>query len=367
MLYPSNEYRFTIRIADLDMNDKTLKIRIKLHSAGTSSESPSGDPDEYKRRIAAPQNLEKGNPKRLPLLAGSFALVALLLVAVYVFNKQDTDKSEKFDTAASPELELDDSVAQESQATENRSEIIKLTDSGNFEPESRLKQAKSDSLELSSDKPTAQAVTDQVTSKPIAARSETLTSSTLHTEYAAIEAATQEYKESSTQAQNEAENSLSEHYPESSSRLDENDPTLITSSMSSENEAGPVALAEPQSEYTLNDSASSGLPQVARAHFTSGIEAREPVDRVKKIFHSDGQKLKRLYYFTELRGMKGDSIIHRWDHRGRTVANLTFNISGDRWRVYSSKNLPSSMKGRWNVVVTDSSGNPLVSESFVYD
>ena len=170
-----------------------------------------------------------------------------------------------------------------------------------------------------------------------------------------------------TSTETSSEVSPTKHYAAASIVSLESGPKTTERDTTSKIGSSPQSSVEPRNALRPTEPSSPPLPQVSRAQFTSGIQAREPVDTVKKTFYSDGMKSKRLYYFTELRGMKGDSITHRWNHEGQTVANVTFNINGDRWRVYSSKNLPSSMKGQWNVVVTDANGNALVSDSFVYD
>ena len=112
---------------------------------------------------------------------------------------------------------------------------------------------------------------------------------------------------------------------------------------------------------------------VARAQFTTGIEAREPVDRVTSVFSTngevfslDGWPLPALYYFTEITDGSGETVIHRWEYNGRVMAKTSFDIGGDHWRVYSHKELPSDMPGRWRVVVTDARGNVLKTNTLLY-
>ena len=366
------------------MNDKTLKIRIKLHSAGTSPESPSADTDDSEGRISASPISQNRKQKRLPWIAGSLGLIALLITGIYVFNGQESDnpvitasntnhgvgQSLQISTEPSPGStpqrpnRSDDPTVQELTGVEERPPPISLDEAANLEFESQSKPAESDSHEFPAEKPSLQAGTG---SPPSTAVNEDITPSTSHSKYAALGSSVREYDKPATRNQNEAERSLSEGEKATAIRTDDQASTLNTESLSNDNESGTVVLSETHSESPLIASPTSRLTQVVRAQLTSGIEAREPIDRVERTFHSDGQKLKRLYYFTELQGMKGNSIIHRWNYKGRTVANITFDISGNRWRVYSSKNLSSSMKGPWNVVVTDSSGKPLISESFVYD
>ena len=101
---------------------------------------------------------------------------------------------------------------------------------------------------------------------------------------------------------------------------------------------------------------------VARAIFTSGIENKEPVDELGQLT-ADSSK---IYFFTEIRGMEGHTISHRWEQGGEVRAEVSFEVGGNRWRVWSSKNLMASWLGEWTVSVLDIGGNVLAQESFAY-
>ena len=101
---------------------------------------------------------------------------------------------------------------------------------------------------------------------------------------------------------------------------------------------------------------------VARSTFTSGVVEREPTDTISHL----GNDARRIVYFTELRGMKGRTVIHRWKYDGQVKGEVAFDVGADRWRVYSSKQLDPSWLGVWTVVVVDVDGNTLSEESFTY-
>lgn len=101
---------------------------------------------------------------------------------------------------------------------------------------------------------------------------------------------------------------------------------------------------------------------VARAVFTSAIEEREPVDQISELTNASD----RIYFFTEIRGMEGHTITHRWEQGGEVRAEVTFNVSGSRWRVWSSKKLQDSWLGEWTVSVVDDGGNTMSQEKFSY-
>ena len=74
---------------------------------------------------------------------------------------------------------------------------------------------------------------------------------------------------------------------------------------------------------------------------------------------------KRLMLYTELRDLAGQTVSHRWQHEGRTVAVIPFEVKGNRWRVHSTKRLSAELKGSWQVIVVDGHGATLASRSFV--
>jgi hypothetical protein len=108
--------------------------------------------------------------------------------------------------------------------------------------------------------------------------------------------------------------------------------------------------------------ANANTGEVARAQFTTTIEAREPVDKVT-ILSND---VNKVYFFSELRNLQGQSITHRWLLGGKVMAEVNFNVGGPRWRVNSSKALLPGWIGDWTVAVVDNSGVVLSEYSFQY-
>ena len=101
---------------------------------------------------------------------------------------------------------------------------------------------------------------------------------------------------------------------------------------------------------------------IARATVTTGVIDREPVDEVKTLMNDSSM----VYFFTELTGMKGDSVTHRWTFNGQVMGEVPFEVRGPRWRVWSSKNLDSIWLGKWKVSVVDEGGNVLQTKEFHY-
>lgn len=106
----------------------------------------------------------------------------------------------------------------------------------------------------------------------------------------------------------------------------------------------------------------SAAENIARSAFTSAVENREPVDKVGQLTNDK----EKIYFFTEIKGMAGHTVTHRWEHAGDVKAEVSFKVGSDRWRVWSSKNLQPQWVGEWIVTVVDDTGKTLAEESMAY-
>ena len=126
--------------------------------------------------------------------------------------------------------------------------------------------------------------------------------------------------------------------------------------------ATEAASATAEASSTATEAIAKPGGEVARSAFTTMIDDREPVDSVEQIPTDDN----KIMFFTELTGMSGHKAIHRWMHNDEIMAEIGFNVGGDRWRVWSSKNLSPELKGLWTVEVLDDQGNILKTSNFTY-
>jgi hypothetical protein len=124
--------------------------------------------------------------------------------------------------------------------------------------------------------------------------------------------------------------------------------------------AKPAAAATTAPAATATKAATSG--EVARAQFTTAIDNHEPADDVTTLDNSH----TKIYFFTDLKNMSGQTVTHRWSFNGNTVAEVKLAPKAARWRTYSSKTLDPVMTGTWSVEVMDDAGNVLAKKSFEY-
>lgn len=101
---------------------------------------------------------------------------------------------------------------------------------------------------------------------------------------------------------------------------------------------------------------------VTRALFTRDVKDLEPVDTVSTLTND----LTRIVYFTEIHGMAGQTITHRWEFNGKVVLEKTHEVGSSRWRAYTSKKLNPALLGEWKASVVDAAGGTLSVNTFTY-
>lgn len=118
----------------------------------------------------------------------------------------------------------------------------------------------------------------------------------------------------------------------------------------------PVAVGE---AVTILDEA-----HVGRARLTTNVVNREPVDQLGSRVDIPASGEDFIYFFTEIRGMAGKTVTHRWQYGGNVVASVPFQIGSDRWRVYSRKGINGGQTGRWTVTAVGPNGSELAQATF---
>jgi hypothetical protein len=103
--------------------------------------------------------------------------------------------------------------------------------------------------------------------------------------------------------------------------------------------------------------------KVSRAVFTTAVADREPADQITSLKND----LQQVYFFTELTGLDGQTVTHKWEHAGEVKAEVSFDVKAPRWRVWSSKTFDPSWTGEWTVSVVDGSGATLTQGKLMYE
>ena len=101
------------------------------------------------------------------------------------------------------------------------------------------------------------------------------------------------------------------------------------------------------------------LRGVTRARLAQGVANREPFGQVEQPVKVNKDFAVGVFYFTELSGMKGQTVSHRWKRKGKVIFEKKKVILGDRWRTYTSKLLTAYSTGSWVVELINEDGVPL--------
>lgn len=147
--------------------------------------------------------------------------------------------------------------------------------------------------------------------------------------------------------------------------------SMLPSVVLAAGEAAPATPTAPAAATTAPASTTTAAPKqdmadqsgfqkgsVVRSIFTSEVKDREPTDKLTE------SEPKQIYYFTELRDMNGQTATHRWEHDGKVITEIKFNVKGNRWRAWSSKNFVPQAVGAWKVSVVNGAGEVISEESF---
>ena len=126
---------------------------------------------------------------------------------------------------------------------------------------------------------------------------------------------------------------------------------------------GLLFLAPASAQDTAPAASAPASDKVARAVFTTGVADREPTDQITSLKND----VQQVYFYTELKGLEGQSVAHKWEHAGEVKAAVTFDVKAPRWRVWSSKQLDPSWTGEWTVSVVDASGATLAQAKLTYE
>jgi hypothetical protein len=155
--------------------------------------------------------------------------------------------------------------------------------------------------------------------------------------------------------------------PESAVRPDAMAPQRreMASDVAAEDGTGPAA-ASGSAEETEAEPVAPAItdPRVLRAQLSAGIREKEPTVRLQSPIQVTGRSDRTIYFFSEVRDLGGQTLVHRWEREGRVLATIPFEIRGQRWRVYSRKTITPRMTGNWRVVLADSTGKELAGSAF---
>lgn len=130
--------------------------------------------------------------------------------------------------------------------------------------------------------------------------------------------------------------------------------------------ATPITAEKP-AEIPIVAPAPPGRPaaerNVARMQLAARMQGLEPGAPVTLPIRLERGEGRTIYFFTELKGLAGRSIVHRWHWNGRAVLDRPVRPGSSSWRAYTAKAVDKP--GSWRVAVVDTdSGAVLAEEKF---
>jgi hypothetical protein len=114
-----------------------------------------------------------------------------------------------------------------------------------------------------------------------------------------------------------------------------------------------------QTETTATESATATAGEAKRAQFCTAVSEREPVDDITTL----AAPAASVSFFTELIGMAGKTVTHKWSLDGQAMGDVAISVGADRWRCYSTKTLSATLPGTWTVQVVDDAGSTLAEKT----
>jgi Protein of unknown function (DUF2914) len=96
-----------------------------------------------------------------------------------------------------------------------------------------------------------------------------------------------------------------------------------------------------------------------------GLEPGPPIDLPVRL--SQGQS-RTIYFFTELRGLSGRSVLHRWERNGRIMQERQLHPASQSWRAYTAMTITGDMRGSWRISAVDATtGKVLAGQRFAVE
>ncbi len=149
--------------------------------------------------------------------------------------------------------------------------------------------------------------------------------------------------------------------------------TAVAPSTATQTPVNPTPAPEPAATGSQMPESVRKLEQalagtVARELLTSGVRNDNPIDELRDQVLVEATGEREIFYFTEVRGMPGQTLTHRWTRNNELVASFELHCD-DRWRMplYSSTPIDSEDIGNWQVELLDASARTLEKHSFRVD
>ncbi|MCX7102081.1 MAG: DUF2914 domain-containing protein [Methylobacter sp.] len=134
--------------------------------------------------------------------------------------------------------------------------------------------------------------------------------------------------------------------------------------LSHKNKQTPGPESVKKSVIEKNTKGHDPINNVTRSLLTYSVSNKEPAGEIAGTVKISGKKPTWIYYFTEIKAMKGGQVHHEWLKNGSRVSRQSIDILGDTWRTSSRKLLSEQDKGKWTVRMFDQTNRILSEKTF---
>lgn len=76
--------------------------------------------------------------------------------------------------------------------------------------------------------------------------------------------------------------------------------------------------------------------------------------------------IRKLYFFSQVKGAKGSTIYHRWLFKNQVMALIPLKINSNLYRTWSSKRMTSAWQGEWAVEILNEQQEVIYRQTFQY-
>lgn len=144
--------------------------------------------------------------------------------------------------------------------------------------------------------------------------------------------------------------------------IDKNDPGSVESQVPAGlNKTPPASLAVLENHQ--ENSRNADVPKkpaavifsrrVIRASLNGKPKENEPGEPIKLPLKFAANQSAEVFYFSEIKNMKGKVLFHQWRRNGQIVYQKQLDIKEPISKVWSSKTLSARDKGEWQVQLAD--------------
>ncbi|ARU58862.1 hypothetical protein OLMES_4874 [Oleiphilus messinensis] len=96
------------------------------------------------------------------------------------------------------------------------------------------------------------------------------------------------------------------------------------------------------------------MPQIVDAQLTHTLNAEKmPEQALGRVIPMGSEGIIRVYLYTDMKGLQGETLIHKWYRDDKLMATVRIPVGGERYKASSSKFIDQYMLGDWRVIVVD--------------